>query len=94
MRSLILVRYQRDRMQKAPTENPDEATHRSEVQSLFRRAFAGLPQRQREVLHLVFYQDLSIAEAARVLGISLGTARVHYERGKSQLRDRMEAARP
>ena len=47
---------------------------------------AKLPARQREVLHLVFYQDLTIEEAAKVLNISLGTARTHFERGKSRLR--------
>ncbi len=46
-----------------------------------------LPRRQGEVLHLVFYQDLSIAGAAEVLGISVGSARVHYERGKARLRE-------
>lgn len=54
-----------------------------------RRTIAALQQlspRQREVLHLVFYQDLSIAAAADVIGVSLGSARVHYERGKAQLR--------
>jgi DNA-directed RNA polymerase specialized sigma24 family protein len=45
-----------------------------------------LSPRQREVLHLVFYQDLTIAAAAGVLNISIGSARVHYERGKAQLR--------
>jgi RNA polymerase sigma-70 factor (ECF subfamily) len=49
-------------------------------------ALKQLPPRQRDVLHLVFYQDLTIAAAAGVLGVSLGTARVHYERGKAQLR--------
>jgi RNA polymerase sigma factor (sigma-70 family) len=49
-------------------------------------ALEKLSARQREVLHLVFYQDLTIAAAADVLGISLGSARVHYERGKAQLR--------
>jgi RNA polymerase sigma factor (sigma-70 family) len=45
-----------------------------------------LSARQREVLHLVFYQDFTIAAAAEVLGISVGSARVHYERGKAMLR--------
>jgi RNA polymerase sigma-70 factor, ECF subfamily len=45
-----------------------------------------LSPRQREVLHLVFYQDLTIAAAAGVLNISIGSARVHYERGKAHLR--------
>lgn len=49
-------------------------------------ALERLSPRQRDVLHLVFYQDLTIAAAAEVLGISLGSARVHYERGKAQLR--------
>jgi RNA polymerase sigma factor (sigma-70 family) len=47
---------------------------------------AKLPARQREVLHLVFYQDLTIEETAKILHISLGTARTHFERGKTRLR--------
>ena len=49
-------------------------------------ALSRLSSRQRDVLHLVFYQDLTIAAAANVMGISVGSARVHYERGKAQLR--------
>lgn len=49
-------------------------------------ALERLPTRQRQVLHLVFYQELTIAQAAEVLGISVGSARTHYERGKAQLR--------
>jgi RNA polymerase sigma factor (sigma-70 family) len=54
-------------------------------------ALKQLSSRQRDVLHLVFYQDLSIASAAEVMGISVGAARSHYERGKANLRRLLDA---
>lgn len=67
---------------------PDAATTLalSESNTELIRALRSLPGRQRDLLHLVFYQDLTIAEGATVLGISIGTARTHYERGKARLR--------
>jgi RNA polymerase sigma-70 factor, ECF subfamily len=62
-----------------------------------RRTIAALKKlspRQRELIHLVFYQDLSIAAAAEVIGVSLGSARVHYERGKAHLRRLLEDDAP
>jgi RNA polymerase sigma factor (sigma-70 family) len=54
--------------------------------SLLRNALSRLPERQEQVLHLVYYQDLTVEEAAGVLGVSLGTARTHFDRGKRRLR--------
>lgn len=63
---------------------------REEAAEALRRALPRLSPRQQEVLHLVFYQGLSIAEAAEVMGVSLGSARTHYQRGKGRLRELLE----
>ena len=60
---------------------------RSESSRALQQALALLTDRQREVLHLVFYQELTIEQAAGVMQISVGTARTHYERGKARLRE-------
>lgn len=72
--------------QRQPEPGPAEVVERSRVAARLRRGLERLSRRQRDVLHLVFYGDLSIAEAAQVLGISAGSARTHYERGKHRLR--------
>jgi RNA polymerase sigma factor (sigma-70 family) len=48
-------------------------------------ALGNLSPRQREVLQLVFYHDMTIEEASEVMQISLGSARTHYDRGKKAM---------
>jgi RNA polymerase sigma factor (sigma-70 family) len=50
-----------------------------------RRALGTLPARQREVLDLVFFHEMTVEQAAEVMEVSTGTARTHYHRGKLRL---------
>ena len=63
-----------------------DLVEQAELARVLSEALDTLPGRQREVLHLVFYQDLTIREASEVMEVSVGSARVHYDRGKKKLR--------
>ena len=92
LQRLSLLRYHETEARPAPPGSPEQAACLSELRTKFRSLLAALPRRQSEVLQLVFYHDLSLAEAALVLGISVGSARTHYERGKRRLRAKMKEA--
>ena len=52
-----------------------------------RRSLAALPDNQRAVVELVAIDGLTLTEAAQVLGISAGNARVRYHRARTRLQD-------
>jgi len=86
MRALSLDRWRVRRAAPRQVPDPERLACSSEAARRLRESLRALPARQRELLHLVFYQDLSIEDAAQVAGISVGSARTHYHRAKERLR--------
>jgi RNA polymerase sigma factor (sigma-70 family) len=54
-------------------------------------ALRGLPRRQREVVSLRYLADISEADVAQSLGISLNSVKKHTARGMTALRSRLGA---
>jgi RNA polymerase sigma-70 factor (ECF subfamily) len=90
LRFVPLARLEGRVERRSTAPDPEAVLVSTERTAQLVAALDKLPSRQREVLHLVFYQELSVAESAEVLGVSVGTARTHYERGKSRLRTLLE----
>jgi RNA polymerase sigma-70 factor (sigma-E family) len=65
-------------------------TDRVESHDVVVRALRGLPARMRAVLVLRYFEDLSEAETASVLGCSIGTVKSQASRALARLRAAME----
>lgn len=87
-----MVRRQACRDRYRPTETPfspgiEDACIASDRAAMLREACITLSDRQREVLTLRYWGDLSEAEIATQLGISAGAVKTHASRGRATLRE-------
>jgi RNA polymerase sigma-70 factor (ECF subfamily) len=101
MRNLHIDRVRRDRRRgpaveiddtNAPTAAPDQ-DHGMGVRDVL-AALDFLPEDQRASMLLVGVEDLSYEEAARVLGVPIGTVMSRLARGRRRLRALLDGGRP
>lgn len=81
----------RDWRAERPSEHLPEAARveDGELRSTVMTALAALPPRQRAVVVLRFYDDLSVAETARLLGCAEGTVKAQTHSALKTLRVRL-----
>jgi RNA polymerase sigma-70 factor (sigma-E family) len=77
--------------QRAETLVLGDFTPHADDQDVLWRALETLPPRQRTAVVLRYYEDLPEREAARIMGVSVGTVKSTTARGLSHMREAMEA---
>jgi len=88
--------WRRRRVDEHPTDVlPEQGGARDDAADLdlhdaLWTALGELPTRQRAMVVLRFYEDLSEAETARVLGVTVGTVKSTTSRALARLRERLE----
>ena len=78
-------------LSEAPPESGHQAPQYDGEREAVWRFVQSLPPRQRAVIVLRYYEDLSEAETADLLGISTGTVKSQASRALASLRDRVPA---
>jgi RNA polymerase sigma-70 factor (sigma-E family) len=83
--------WRRRKVEEYPTDEiPDQAVAdhagASDLQETLRRAVERLPQRMRAAVVLRYYEDMTEAEIADTLGVSLGTVKSTVSRAVAKLR--------
>jgi len=66
--------------------SPEETVEAEETRKRIGQAVRKLPEREREVFVLRYFQDLSLSEVGEIMGIAVGTVKAHLAHGLERLK--------
>lgn len=75
-----------------PDQEVEDPSWQADLADLVARAIDDLPERQRAVVRLRYFDDMTEADIARRLGVSVGTVKSTVSRAVSRLRHNAELA--
>lgn len=74
---------------RSPTPDPEARMEEAQVRRAIEEAMENLPRSQREVLHLFYWDELSVGEIAAALRMPEGSVKTLLFRGRNALRGRV-----
>ena len=77
------------RKRVVPLETAEDVGVEDDYREVY-AAVLSLPAKYRAVIHLHYFEDLSVAEMARTLNVAEGTVKSQLSRGRALLRDMLE----
>ncbi len=88
-RQALLQKWFKQQTSSPQVEQPDETFEQKQIKNkrvkLVNLALNQLSDRQKEIIILAIYEELTLSEIAQVLELGLGSVRTHYHRAKQKL---------
>ena len=83
-----------DGMAVLTSEGTIDALETKEKQEMLLEQVERLPEKSRAVIHLFYYEEMSVKEIANSLGITEQNVKTRLSRARDQLREIMGGKRP
>lgn len=86
-RVVPMMEYQEDAI---VSESDYDEVEKQDTNQLIRKTILSLPAKYKDVVLCVYFQDMTIAEAAHALNITEGTAKSRLSRARQKLKNLLE----
>jgi len=83
-----------DHLGASDDRSPESHVLRAELEGVVARAVMQLPETQREALILAHYEQLPLAEIARVMALDVGAVKSRLQRARASLKETLAAYAP